>query len=334
MKKNIKILIAVLSLGIGYVGYLIYRRNNQAPKYVDLYNGDGRAQERSKFWDFAVLSTSAIDPAQYLQLGYVANELPLNSKFAPPLAYSDTAFSSKWRDSNRKNISWVVENYDWIVREIAESLRIPRALIYMILAVESSSTAAVAGYNLDKYRELTGVMSSRPSKALGPAQFMAITATETYQIALTKGLINDLHKEILVDSVGTKRAELIYQRSSETSKYFPNNKVIAYNGNRKELMDDRLNIMLCGLKVAALIDNYGAKNLHQVVYAYNQGDRTVAAYGFAKYKYDNIPGFLEAVKASPKVVAAQKIQATHYVVRCLGQHGALDIIINDLNIIW
>lgn len=245
------------------------------------------------------------------------NFLRTQGKFNPWLFSTDTAFRSTNRSLNAKNARWLVQNYDATVLNVANSLNLPRCLIYAVMLVESGSVAAKANFVKSKYESL---LLNNTSGALGPMQVKPITATETVQIAQLKGLVSEYHRLVLKRTIGTTRTEELFTLKAGATKTFLNNKIIAYSGPKTELNNPDLNIMIAGLKLANLIDNYGERNIHQVFYAYNQGDRTVLVRGLQKYTAT--ADFVRNISGEGKL----------YIERLLGSNGALDIIINDLKI--
>jgi len=245
------------------------------------------------------------------------NFLRTQGKFNPWLFSTDTAFRATNRSLNGKNARWLVQNYDATVLNVASSLNLPRCLIYAVMLVESGSVAAKANFVKSKYESL---LLNNPSGALGPMQVKPITATETVQIAQLKGLVSEYHRLVLKRIIGTTRTTELFTLKASATKTFLNNKIIAYSGPKTELNNPELNIMIAGLKLANLIDNYGERNLHQVFYAYNQGDRTVLVRGLQKYTAT--ADFVRNISGEGKL----------YIERLLGSNGALDIIINDLKI--
>jgi soluble lytic murein transglycosylase-like protein len=210
-----------------------------------------------------------------------------------------------------------VQTYDFTVENVANSLNIPRALLYAVMLVESGSVAAKANFNRAKYESL---LLGNLSSALGPMQVKPITATETVQIAQTKGLVSEYHRMVLKRIIGAERTAELFTLKAGATRTFSNNKIIAYSGPKTELNNPELNIMIAGLKLANLIDNYGELNLHQVLYAYNQGDRTVIARNLKQYTTP--ADFQRNITGEGKL----------YIERILSSNGALDIIINDLKI--
>jgi soluble lytic murein transglycosylase-like protein len=245
------------------------------------------------------------------------NFLRTSGKFNPWLFSTDTAFRNTNRSLNGKNARWLVQTYDFTVENVANSLNIPRALLYAVMLVESGSVAAKANFNRAKYESL---LLGNLSSALGPMQVKPITATETVQIAQTKGLVSEYHRMVLKRIIGAERTAELFTLKAGATRTFSNNKIIAYSGPKTELNNPELNIMIAGLKLAILIDNYGERNLHQVLYAYNQGDRTVIARNLKQYTTP--ADFQRNITGEGKL----------YIERLLSSNGALDIIINDLKI--
>ena len=296
MKKNKKIAIITIATAIMSVAIVWFYRSNKTSGLLDLVgDGNGYDKNQRRSYDF-------IFPRK---------------RFTPVVADATASFSFSNRSLNNRNARWLVQNYDSIVTPISVSLNLPRFLIYAIMLVESGGLSSKANFDKAKYQAL---LMQNSSGALGPMQVKPITATETVQIASTKGLITDYHITILQNAIGSKRTAEIFAKKPNTKATYVNNKIIAYSGPKSELNAPSLNILVASLKLVNLIDNYQETNLHQVFYAYNQGDRTVLAYGLKKYT--SVQSFLSATTGEGK----------EYIKRMLGKNGAIDIIINDLNI--
>lgn len=311
-----KIAIVLVSVAILSLGYVMYNRNRKSEQ-LDL-TGDGLGAERNKDRSYAFLLSGSGASGLSTIFGFNPGSIPVSSSYQPWLLDSDPAFDRAQRDQNMKNALWLKQVFDANILEISKSVKLPRCLIYAVLLAETGSVANRAGYDKVRYNQL---VAANPSGAIGPMQVKPITATETVQISLNKGFIADYHIEVLQDTLGVQRANQIFVREKPGSKYFADNKIIAYgSGKKKELLDDKLNLMIASLKLINLIDNYGEKNLHQVFYAYNQGDRTVIARDLKRFT---------AVRDFQRNVSGE---GKAYINRILGTHGSLDIIINDLNI--
>ena len=318
MSNTRKVAISLILLMIGGLGYLFYSKR-RGEQQLDLRE-DGLGAKRAETRNYSFLVNDAPYNSANFTIGfYDYNTLAtVTAKYQPWLDYSDPAFTATNRAANVKNAQWLKKYFDDIVTRVSKSLKLPKSLIYCVMLTETGSVASRAKFIKAEYDRL---VSLNPSGAIGPMQVKPITATETVQIANNKGFISDYHREVLLDTIGVSRTQLLFTRESAKSKYYVDNKIIAYDGRREELLNDELNIMVAGMKIANLIDNYGERNLHQVFYAYNQGDRTVLVRGLTSKT--NIYDFVNNSYGEGK----------KYVERIFGKHGALDIVINDLGIV-
>jgi len=290
MKKKIIVIVASLML---LTGAWYWLKKASQSLYIDLQaDGNGASRNASRNYNF--LKT-----------------------YKPWLVDSDPAFTLANRSLNGRNIRWIVNTYDYLVAPIARSLNVPRALIYALIAVESGSVAASAGFVRATYESK---LSGNIAGAIGIMQIKPITATETLQIANNKKLITAFHRSIIESHIGKARTAELFTILMGTQYTYVNNKIIAYSGPKSELNDPELNILIGVAKLANLIDNYGETNLHQVFYAYNQGDRTVIARGLEQYITPSV--FMKYISG----------EGSKYVKRILGLNGSLDIVINDLKI--
>jgi hypothetical protein len=314
MGNTRKIAIVVLGLIIGIVTYVYFKNRNTADYFDIQGDGQGAVRNESRNYNF-LLSSGGV--SYNLLTSFMPEKLPLAAEFKPWTVKSDSAFSADQRTQNATNARWLVEQFDSIVVDVAKSVKLPRCLIYALMLVETGSVAKRANYVKSAYDKL---VIANTSGAIGPCQVKPITATETVQITLNKGFLTDYHVSVLQDSLGFVRANKIFNRVKPNSKYFQDNKIIAYSGPKSELADDNMNIMIAAMKVINLIDNYGEANLHQVFYSYNQGDRTALVRKLTSYT--NTDTFLSHASG----------EGANYVIRMLGKHGAMDIVVNDLKI--
>jgi hypothetical protein len=292
-KKKI-IVIAAVSL-ISFLALVFYKRKNTNCQLDIIGDGNGYVRNQARSYNYLLSS----------------------GKFLPSIILSYSTFSFSNRSANNKNIRWLYNTYDSIVSNIALSLNLPKSLIYAVMLTESGSLAAKAEFNKRKYETLT---MGNISGAVGPMQIKRITATETIQIALSKGLLTKYHKNIIQRQIGVARTSEIFALKASTKATYQSNKVIGYSGPKSELNAPELNILIAALKLVNLVDNYGVNNLHQVFYAYNQGDRTVLVNGLSQYT--KIAQFMTKISGEGKT----------YVSRMLALNGSMDIVINDLKI--
>lgn len=312
-----KILVVILLIAASVLTYLVYTGRLKREQYVDLQQ-DGLGAVRSANYDYSFLISKDSNFGIGSVLNFTGSYLKdTPGTFKPWLSYSNPAFSATNRAANAANARWLVSTFDNFVREASSLTKVPRCIIYAIMLVESGSVASRAGNNYEAYRK---IVNANPSGAYGPMQVKALTATDTVQIALNKGFLTTQHREIIADTIGQARADKIYIRETPNSRYFKDNTIIGYDGRSWEIQDDRLNIIIATLKLANLMDNYNPTNMHQVFYSYNQGDNTVKARRLQQYT--SAAQFVKFAKGEGKL----------YVERTLGQHGAMDIIINDLRI--
>lgn len=312
--KNRKIIALILGLIIGTIGYVYYRQRNSGDFFDVQADGQGGLRNESRNYNFMLTSGGV---SYNLLTSFMPERLPITAEFKPWTIQSDSAFDGTQREANAQNARWLVEQFDSIVVDVAKSVKLPRCIIYAIMLTETGSVAKRANYIKKEYDRL---VIANPSGAIGPMQVKPITATETVQISLNKGFLTDYHVSVLQDSLGYVRANKIFNRQSPNSKYFQNNKIIAYSGPKTELADDNMNIMIASMKLINLIDNYGESNLHHVFYSYNQGDSQASKRGLTAFT--NVDSFLSHASG----------EGAKYVTRMLGKHGAMDIIINDLKI--
>ncbi|PAC33305.1 transglycosylase SLT domain-containing protein [Flectobacillus sp. BAB-3569] len=161
--------------------------------------------------------------------------------------------------------------------------------------------------------------SKSSSGARGAMQLMPITATDTIVVAKKyKNYVPDAHEAILKKNLGETRAEKIIDAVDKFDRSLVE---ISKKSSLNDLYNAELNIHIGALKLANLLDIYGADDLASVVVSYNKGDAT------AKTKY-GIAG-----KSLKYALANTTGEAHDYILRTLGKHGGFDIVTNDLGIL-
>ncbi|KAL6953737.1 hypothetical protein U1Q18_050182 [Sarracenia purpurea var. burkii] len=161
--------------------------------------------------------------------------------------------------------------------------------------------------------------SKSTSGARGAMQLMPITATDTIVVAKKyKNYVPDAHEAILKKNLGETRAEKIIDAVDKFDRSLVE---ISKKSSLNDLYNAELNIHIGALKLANLLDIYGADDLASVVVSYNKGDAT------AKTKY-GIAG-----KSLKYALANTSGEPHDYILRTLGKHGGFDIVTNDLGIL-
>ncbi len=289
VRKILIALFASIALAVGAV--LVYRRYKQNDNINTDETIDGKAYQRAaeRQWDISqgVLTT--------IGTGFLSNITAIKGGTFPMLDESQDAWTAKVRANNRALIENLVEKYDSVVSEVSTLARVPRWLIYGIMAVENPKGNPASQINADK---ATGLMMVTPP-----------TANDTVRIALRKGLLQEGQKEILTKKIGaTDTANLL------KDKYGVVNHITA-----TDLKDVTLNLMLGAAKLSNLIDKFGTDSLHKVLACYNQGDYYLSTKGYTNFSLAK----LYATTGSHR----------DYLQKTLGAHGSLDIICNDLGIL-
>lgn len=272
-------------------GVLLYRRFSQNAAIAADTANDGKGYQRalSRQWD--IQKGMAVTIAG----GLTGNVTAIKGGTFPMLSVSQEAWTAKDRIKNKELISELIENYDSIVSEVSQLARVPRWMMYGIMAVENPKGIPTAQISADK---ATGLMMVTPP-----------TANDTVRIALKKGLLQEGQKAILNQKIGaTDTANLL------KDKYGVVNHITA-----TDLKDVTLNLMLGAAKLSNLIDKFGTEALHKVLSCYNQGDYYLSTKGYTEYSLSKL-----YATAGPH---------RDYLQKTLGNDGSLDIICNDLGIL-
>lgn len=290
--KARKILIAFLvTIAVSVGGVLLYRRWKQNHDLVNDETIDGKGYQRALARQWDIQQGVAVSVAD----GLTGNLTVIQGGTFPLLKVSQEAWTAADRAKNKALISALVSKYNTVVDEVSELAKVPRWLIYGIMAVENPKGIPTAQINADK---ATGLMMVTPP-----------TANDTIRIALRKGLLQAGHKEILTEKIGaTDTANLL------KDKYGVTNHITA-----NDLKDVTLNLMLGAAKLSNLIDKFGTDALHKILACYNQGDYYLSTKGYSSYSLTKL-----YATAGPH---------RDYLQKTLGAHGSIDILTNDLGIL-
>ncbi len=289
VRKILIALFASIALAVGAV--LVYRRYKQNDNINTDETIDGKAYQRAaeRQWEISqgVLTN--------IGTGFLSNITAIKGGTFPMLDESQDAWTTKDRGNNRVLIEGLIEKYDNVVVDVSALAKVPRWLIYGIMAVENPKGNPNSQIPADR---ATGLMMITPP-----------TANDTVRIALRKGLLQEGQKEILVKKAGaTDTANLL------KDKYGVVNHITA-----TDLKDVTLNLMLGAAKLSNLIDKFGTDALHKVLACYNQGDYYLSTKGYTNFSLAKL-----YATAGPH---------REYLQKTLGAHGSLDIICNDLGIL-
>ena len=287
-----KLLVAVfLAITVAVGGLLLYRRYRQNVNIADDETNDGIGYQRAVSREWNITKGYSVSIAD----GITDNLTLVQGGTFPLLSASQESWTAKDRLKNKALISELVSKYNAIVSDVSSLAKVPRWLIYGIMAVENPQGNPAAQINADK---ATGLMMVTPP-----------TANDTIRIALKKGLLQEGQKAILTHKIGAIDTQNLLK-----DKYGVINHITA-----NDLKDVTLNLMLGAANLSNLIDKFGTEALHKVLACNNQGNYYLQTKGYTAFSMAQL-----YATAGPHV---------DYLQKTLGKHGSLDIICNDLAIL-
>ncbi len=205
----------------------------------------------------------------------------------------DKKFTKEKRAENKARIQELLKAYDKFVTEASEIHKVPRILIFGLMAVEHDDTVSVAksASQVDKSGVYIGLM-----------QMAVVTANDT----LLRGVTN---KQLSVKQVNWFKNKIGKTIDSIT---------------KKDLQDAETNIHTSCAFLSVLIRKFGLDDLHKIIFCYNRGE-------FRLSKDRNVGlSITELIKTYKNTSNAD---GANYVIKTLGINGSFEILqelaIND-----
>lgn len=195
-------------------------------------------------------------------------------------------FTKEKRSENRGRIQDLITAYDKFVSQASEIHKVPRILIYGLMAVEHDDSVSVAKSALQV--DSSGVY-------IGLMQMAVVTANDT----LARGVTN---KQLSVKQVDWFKKKIGKNIDAIT---------------RKDLQDAETNIHASCAFLSVLIRKFGLDDLHKIIFSYNRGEFRLSK--------DKNTG-LSINELINKYKNTSNSDGANYVIKTLGVNGSFDIL--------
>jgi hypothetical protein len=304
--KWIIIVLLVLTLVGGIIYYVITQKSTQNQKadddfYASYTDSSGKVHEIKVVRQAGTITGILNSFADFDAPDFVAGTFPLTQ------LVDDGKLTATTRSYWAKFVTDVlVKNYDEFIVHAKELTGVPRCMIYAVILSE------IDPKKLEKSISLAG--------ARGPGQIKKITATDTLVVAKRLKNFKPEHEEILAKTIGQPRTAVVMKAVNTYDRSVVEIGKTGTIAQQNELNNPELNIHIIALKLANLLDVYGAEDLPSVFYSYNQGDAT------AKVR-EKING-----KGIDYALKNTSGEGRKYIIRLLGLNGAMDIVTNTVGI--
>ena len=240
MKKTLLVILLILFLA--GLAYLVFNQKKKGNTVIPR-NYEQSPQAKAEMESRVLTFENKSNPSFIFGLN---DEQTFENDYFPLVNIIDSAkygdkpkFTKGNRGINRNRIKLLVEEYDTIVSEASEVHRVPKIVIFGIMAIEHSDKVSVKS-----------AASFINGSFIGLMQISVSTANDT----LKRGVINKQLSQKQVDFFKNRIGNKIDSLSSNT------------------LTKAELNIHSATAFLSVLISKYGLDDLHKVIFSYCQGE--------------------------------------------------------------
>jgi soluble lytic murein transglycosylase-like protein len=233
---------------------------------------------------------------------YEGYDLDTYKAYFPVYQDSASIFTAEKRAENLTIAKRMIANYDSIVQEASSIHRVPRILIYAIMISEherSVSLKKAESYN-------------RPGAPyVGLMQISSTTASDSLSRNIT-------YKKLSKPQIALFKDKGIIKGEGKDAQVFV---------SKNDLRNVAINIHAGTEYLSRHISNYGIFQPIKIAVAYNQGEGRLKLDGLSRASDTEIMSYYTNTKNY-----AQYAQVKGYLLKMFGEHGACDILFNDLKI--
>ena len=227
------------------------------------------------------------------------------------LSKSGKRFSQAQFEANKEKIAALIVKKNEEVTRQSELWKVPRYLIFGIMAIENLEGNELALSNtVSKYTKDS--ISGKPidyNKAVGNLQIKPYTATDSLRTAIKKGVLQESHAIMLQTLSTNPRVEKALSKSDLGDIVI----------TQELLQHSEFNIAVGCAKLATMMLKYNTQ-LYKIAADFFQGDYYISNNRLNTYNtYESFLGHVNS-------------EVAEYVNNLCGKYGTLDILVNHLQI--